>query len=91
MLRFDWDPAIVKPLLAGQPIPALWPLFRSLGRIPVLAVRGGVSPLLTADCFDRMAETKPDLIRVTVPDTGHAPTLLEPELRDVLYPFIDAH
>lgn len=80
MLRFDWDVAIIKPLLGGADAVAdLWPLFRALGRVPVLALRAECSDVLTADCFERMAAVKPDLRRVTVPRTGHAPTLVEPE------------
>ena len=80
MLRFDWDVAIIKPLLGGADAMAdLWPLFRALARVPVLALRAEYSDILTIECFERMAAVKPDLRRVTVPRTGHAPTLVEPE------------
>ena len=80
LLRFDWDVAIVRPLLArGAALPDMWPLFRALARIPLLAIRGERSDVLTPDCFDRMAAARPDLRRVVVPGVGHAPTLGEPE------------
>ena len=80
LLRFDWDVAIARPLLArGAALPDMWPLFRALARVPLLAIRGERSDVLTPDCFDRMAAARPDLRRVVVPGAGHAPTLGEPE------------
>ena len=60
------------------PPPDLWPYFRALRRVPVLALRGALSDVLSAETFERMALAKPDLLRVTVPNSGHAPTLNEP-------------
>lgn len=57
----------------------LWPLFRRLSRVPTLVMRGGLSDILGANTFDRMAQTKPDLMRVTLAYRGHAPLLDEPE------------
>ena len=83
--RFDWDPAVVKPLLRAKPQPIdLWPLFRSLKRIPVLAVRGALSSILTEATFRRMGEDMPCLARVTVPGVGHVPSLSEPEAQDAI-------
>jgi pimeloyl-ACP methyl ester carboxylesterase len=79
-LQVDWDVNIVRPFLRPpRPSPDLWPLFRSLRRVPVLALRGALSDLLTPQAFDRMAEEHPGLVQVTVPDAGHAPTLNEPK------------
>lgn len=75
-LRLDWDAAIARTL-TGE-IPDLWPLFRALGRLPVLALRGAQSDVLLDSDFERMLEVKPDLMAVTVPGRGHAPTLDEP-------------
>lgn len=88
LLHFDWDPAIVKPFLDKPTIPDLWPLFRAIGHVPVLAIRGEISDLMSADCLERMVAQNPKLVSVTVPDTGHAPTLSEPEVREVLDDFI---
>lgn len=80
LLHFDWDVRIVEPLLdPPEPLPDLWALYRGLRHIPTLAIRGGESDILLAPCFERMAAEKPDLVRLTVPGIGHAPTLLEPE------------
>lgn len=79
-LHFNWDVNIAKPIKSGQEgLPDLWPLFRALAHVPVLAFRGEVTDLLTRDCFEKMATALPDITCVTVPRTGHAPTLSEPE------------
>ncbi len=89
LLHFDWDPAIVKPLVRTRgAVRPLWPLFRSLARIPVLAVRGALSDVLTSATFERMAEEKPDLRRASVPGVGHTPSLEEPAARAALAAFL---
>lgn len=89
MLHVDWDPAIVRPLRRGPAAATdLWPLFRALRPFPVLAIRGGVSMLLTAATFDAMAAAHPRMRRVTLEGVGHAPTLDEPELREALDGFL---
>jgi len=89
MFRFDWDVAIVEPLLGGrEAVPDLWTLFRAFGRVPTLALRAEFSDILTADCFERMAAAKPDLRRIVVPGTGHAPGLDEPECVDAIEAFL---
>ena len=88
-LHFDWDVALARPLLADRgEAPELWRLFRALRRIPVLAVRGGVSDVLTEATLARMAQEKPDLVRVTVPGIGHTPSLDEPVSRAALDAFL---
>jgi len=78
--RLDMDPKIgeaVRAAPAGA-APDLWPQFAALRGIPVLAIRGARSDLLSPATFDRMAAEKPDLERLTVPDRGHPPLLDEP-------------
>jgi pimeloyl-ACP methyl ester carboxylesterase len=75
-LRIEWDVRIVEPLLGDHP-GDLWPMFRALRRLPVLAVRGERSDVLSAACFERMARELPALERVAVPGVGHAPALDE--------------
>lgn len=89
MLHFDWDPALTKQFLRNGEPPDLWRLFRAAARIPMLAVRGENSPMLSRSCFDTMAAEKPDLVRLTVTGTGHAPTLDEPEARAAIDAFLD--
>ena len=89
MLHFDWDVNLAKPLArANGSVPDLWPYFRALGRLPVLALRGDLSDVLSVETFDRMALAKPDLRRVTVANAGHAPTLNEPEAAAAVDDFI---
>lgn len=79
--RLDMDPMIgeaVRAAPAGA-APDLWPLFGALRPIPTLAIRGGLSDVLSPATFDRMAREKPDLERLTVEHRGHPPLLDEPE------------
>ncbi len=78
-LQVDWDVNIVRPFQRRRPPPDLWPLFRSLSRIPVMALRGALSDVLSPATFERMGRKHPGLVQVTVPDAGHAPSLNEPE------------
>ncbi len=89
LLHFDWDVKLAKPLLAQSGnVPDLWPFFSALRRIPTLALRGAISDVLSPETFERMARVKPDLERVTVPNSGHAPTLNEPEAAAAIDAFI---
>lgn len=78
-LHYDWDTSIAKAIEHGPPMPDLWPVFRALRPVPVLAVRGEISDVLAEDTFERMGRTLPRIATVTVPGVGHAPTLAEPE------------
>ncbi len=88
-LVHDFDPAIARPFerSAGAQ-PDLWALFGALRHVPVLAIRGGVSDILSAATFDHMAERKPDLFRLTVPEVGHVPFLDEPECVEAIDEFL---
>ena len=79
MLRFDWDVRLVHPFRrALRRRVDLWPYFRALRSIPVLAIRGGKSAVLLPDCLERMKAEKPDLTTLTIPGVGHTPNLSEP-------------
>ena len=89
VLHFDWDPAIARPLKQARGRPAdYWPLYRSLRGLPVLAIRGALSEVLSPATFARMAAEKPDLIQLTLPEVGHAPMLDEPETEPVIDDFL---
>jgi pimeloyl-ACP methyl ester carboxylesterase len=79
-IRPDWDPAIARPLLRtrGQSVD-LWPLYRSLRRVPVLVLRGARSEILRPSTLARMSQDMPQVATRTVAGVGHAPTLDEPE------------
>lgn len=91
-LYFDWDVDIAKPMLeSSYAIPDMWPLFRALKTVPTLVLRGAESDILSAGCFARMQEVKPDLVAVEIPRAGHVPTLAEPESRAALDDFLGKH
>lgn len=84
-LHYDWDvklAANLKP--GGDPEIDLWALWRAASALPALVVRGAKSDVLSAETFAQMKATKPDLMQVEIPDTGHAPTLDEPVCRMAL-------
>ena len=89
-LHFDWDINIAKPLQSPQQPPqALWPFYRAIRHLPVLAFRGELSDILTVKTFERMATEKPDLVRVTVMGCGHVPLLDEPPATVEIEHFLD--
>jgi pimeloyl-ACP methyl ester carboxylesterase len=76
----DADPLIAEPLKdSGSAAPNLWPLWGALAKVPVLALRGAQSDILSAATFARMQREKADLRALTVADRGHAPMLDEPQ------------
>jgi pimeloyl-ACP methyl ester carboxylesterase len=75
-----YDKAILSGLNAAEAsaVPTdLWTLWAELGAIPMLAIRGDLSDILSAATFARMAATHPNVTTVTVPNRGHAPMLDE--------------
>ncbi len=76
-----FDPAILAGLnnadLSVVP-PTLWSLWDHLKALPILAVRGALSDLLTPEILQAMAATHPGLRAVTIDNRGHAPMLDEP-------------
>ncbi|MDP3674896.1 MAG: alpha/beta hydrolase [Novosphingobium sp.] len=77
---FDYDMKIAEPFAtpANAAPPDLWPCWRALAGRPVLVVRGELSDILTPETAARMLTEVPGAEMVTVPRTGHAPTLDEP-------------
>jgi pimeloyl-ACP methyl ester carboxylesterase len=57
------------------PVPPLWHLFAGLAHVPVLAIRGANSDILSAETLNAMAKAHADLETVTVADQGHVPAL----------------
>jgi pimeloyl-ACP methyl ester carboxylesterase len=76
--ELDADPLIGEPLRDTQAAaPDLWPLWSALAQVPVLAIRGEHSDILSAATFARM-QKKPALTALSVANRGHAPLLDEP-------------
>jgi len=79
-LRYD---ARLRDALVGQAgageVPDLWQMFDALGALPLAAIRGVNSDLLSPETFAGMQQRHPGMIAATVPDRGHVPFLDEPE------------
>jgi pimeloyl-ACP methyl ester carboxylesterase len=89
----DFDPKLVETLAAvdlTKPLPSLWPQFEALGKVPMLAVRGANSRLLSEETLQEMARRHPRLQTVTAAGQGHAPFLENGELPGTIANFIDA-
>ena len=81
----DYDPNLLKPLegldldKAGPP---LWAQFATLSHVSVLCLRGENSDILAPKTVSEMRQHHPDFESATIPDSGHAPLLIEmPVLR----------
>lgn len=70
-----YDPKIGDAMRKSGAGGDLWPAFKSLGQIPTLAIRGGVSDLLSDDILQKMVAAHPKLETLTVPNVGHVPLL----------------
>jgi pimeloyl-ACP methyl ester carboxylesterase len=72
----SYDPNIAKAFsLMDGPMPELWPQFGALAHVPVLAIRGQNSDILSARTLEEMRARHPRLEALTVPGQGHAPLL----------------
>lgn len=76
----DVDPNVGEALRAAPAAAGdLWPVFATLGAVPILAIRGALSDILSETTFARMQRERPDLRALTVVNRGHVPLLDEPE------------
>jgi pimeloyl-ACP methyl ester carboxylesterase len=74
----ECDPQVGEALRSA-PARDLWPVWAQLGDLPVLAIRGALSDLLSASTLARMQREKSNLATLTVAERGHVPLLDEPE------------
>jgi pimeloyl-ACP methyl ester carboxylesterase len=91
-IRFEYDMGIADNfrLAAETPSADAWPMLRALAGRPVTVLRGALSDLLSPATADRMvAELGDDAELVIIPDTGHAPSLEEPEALAALDRLLD--
>ena len=87
----DADPLIAEPLRDTKAAaPNLWPLWGALAKVPMLAIRGASSDILSAATLGRMQREKPDLKVLTVANRGHTPLLDEPECLTAIDEFLAA-
>ncbi|MDX8517101.1 alpha/beta fold hydrolase [Mesorhizobium dulcispinae] len=88
----DFDPALVDTVAGvdfSKPLPDLWPQFDALATVPMLAVRGGNSTLLSAVTLEEMGRRHPGMETITVEGQGHAPFLETANLPQGIAGFLD--
>jgi len=56
----------------------LWPFFDAMKSVPVLAIRGALSDVLSAEVFQKMQDVNPRMTSVILKNRGHTPLLNEP-------------
>ena len=79
-LHIDADPMIGEMLRAAPAATVnLWPFWKALRGIPMLAIRGAQSDILSAATFAKMKAENPELMQLEVAQRGHAPLLDETE------------
>jgi len=87
-LVLRYDPKLRDGLIGQAGVgeaPNLWELFDGLSGLPLAAIRGANSDLLTADTLEAMQARHPGLIAATVPDRGHVPFLDEQEALEAIH------
>ncbi|UDL91512.1 alpha/beta hydrolase [Mesorhizobium sp. PAMC28654] len=88
----DFDPKLVETLASldlTQPLPALWPQFEALAAVPLLAIRGANSRLLSVETLEEMGRRHPAMKTITVEEQGHAPFLETSGLPGAIAAFLD--
>ena len=88
----DFDPKLagtVTGIDLSNPLPTLWPQFEALAAVPMLAIRGANSRLLSAETLEEMRSRHPDIETITVAGQGHAPFLETGSLPGDIAGFID--
>jgi len=88
----DFDAKLVRTLTGldlTKPLPALWPQFDALARVPMMVVRGENSRLLSIATVNEMARRHTGLRVVTVRGQGHAPFLETGALPQTIAAFFD--
>src|SRR6056297_2370720 len=91
-LVLRYDPKLRDALIGQAGVgeaPNLWDLFNGLKNMPVAAIRGANSDLLTAETLETMQDRHPGLIAATVPDRGHVPFLDEKEALQAIHSLLE--
>ncbi|MEM1388720.1 MAG: alpha/beta hydrolase [Pseudomonadota bacterium] len=83
-LRINYDPDLARIFDAPDPgadpaPPDFWPFYDAMAGLPLAALRGENSELLSAETWAEMQRRRPDMIAASVANRGHVPFLDEPE------------
>ena len=87
------DPALTRSLETldlEKPLPTVWPLFDGLATVPVMAIRGETSDILSAATLRAMQARRPDLVILEVPGQGHAPQLADAPTLSAIAAFLQS-
>jgi pimeloyl-ACP methyl ester carboxylesterase len=87
----DFDPRLVETVAGldlSKPLPDLWPQFEALAAIPLLAIRGANSKLLSVETLEEMGKRHPGMEAITVDGQGHAPFLETDDLPGAIAAFL---
>jgi pimeloyl-ACP methyl ester carboxylesterase len=85
-----YDAALAKSLAQmGGAMPELWPQFAALTPVPVLALRGEHSDILSPATLEEMRRRHPRLETVTISGQGHAPLLKDARSLSTIADFLE--
>jgi pimeloyl-ACP methyl ester carboxylesterase len=85
-----YDAALAKSLAQmGGAMPELWPQFAALTPVPVLALRGEHSDILSPATLEEMRRRHPRLETVTISGQGHAPLLKDARSLSIIADFLE--
>jgi len=91
VFRLPYDPQLARTLDAtteDSPLPDMWPQFEALANIPVLAIRGENSDILSAGTLADMARRHLRFQAHVVKGQGHPPLLLDAPTIAVIEAFV---
>ena len=84
-----YDPKLASSLsVLDGPMPALWPQFEAMKRVPLMVLRGENSDILSAATVEEMRRRHPRITTHTVRWEGHAPLLRDAHTIDSVSAFL---
>lgn len=90
-IQLDYDARLANTLGTiddETALPDLWPVFDAIASVPMLAIRGAHSDILSTETYSQMKQRSPGLERHTIANEGHAPLLWDAETQGVIARFL---